>query len=160
MINRIELINFIDLNNEEKEMILQWRNDQHIRKWMYNVNIISLESHLKYIELLKNSQYKKYFLVRKNNESIGVINFVNITNDSAHMGIYANPRNKGVGKILLDNISKYAFEELKVKKVIAEVFTENTKAYALYKKFNFEIFDKKTVNNKEVICMELKYENR
>ena len=76
------------------------------------------------------------------------------------MGIYANPKSKGVGKILLENISKYAFEELKVKKVFAEVFSENQKAYKLYKKFNYKVFDKKIVNNKEVICLELKYEDR
>jgi len=76
------------------------------------------------------------------------------------MGIYANPLSKGVGKILLETISKYAFKELKVNKVFAEVFSENIKAYELYKKFNFIEFDKKIVNNKEVICMELKDENR
>ena len=38
--------------------------------------------------------------------------------------------------------------------------TKNQKAYDLYKKFNFKRFDKKIVNNKEVICLELKYEDR
>ena len=76
------------------------------------------------------------------------------------MGIYANPESKGVGKILLENITNYAFEELKVKKVFAEVFSKNKRAYELYKKFNFQVFDTKTINNKEVICLELKYENR
>ena len=38
----IELLNFIDLNMEEKEMILKWRNDPEIRKWMYNQDDIKL----------------------------------------------------------------------------------------------------------------------
>jgi UDP-2,4-diacetamido-2,4,6-trideoxy-beta-L-altropyranose hydrolase/UDP-4-amino-4,6-dideoxy-N-acetyl-beta-L-altrosamine N-acetyltransferase len=155
-----ELISFIELAPEEKQMILTWRNDSNIREWMYNKDIIPLESHLSYIESLKDSKDKKYFLVKKNNEYIGVIDFVKINEESAHMGIYANPKSKGVGKILLENISKYAFEELKVQKVFAEVFSENQRAYELYKKFNFKPFDKKIINDKEVICLELKYEDR
>lgn len=155
-----ELINFIELTQEEKQMVLNWRNDPSIREWMYNKDMIFLESHLSYIDSLKDSKDKKYFLVKKNDEYIGVIDFININKDSAHMGIYANPESKGVGKILLENISKYAFEELKVKKVFAEVFSENQRAYELYKKFNFKPFDKKIINDKEVICLELKYENR
>jgi len=155
-----KLINFVELTLEEKQMVLNWRNDPSIREWMYNHDMISLESHLSYIELLKDSKDKKYFLVKKNTEYIGVIDFVDINKESAHMGIYSNPESKGVGKILLENISKYAFEELKVKKVFAEVFNENKRAYDLYKKFNFKPFDKKIVNNKKVICLELKYEDR
>ena len=155
-----ELVNFVTLDIKEKEMILGWRNNSSVREWMYNQEPIPLESHLKYIEFLKKSKDKRYFLVKKNNEDIGVIDFVNITSDTVHMGLYANPKSKGVGKVLLENISKYAFEELKVKKVFAEVFAENKKAYELYKKFNYEPFDKKMINDKEVICMELDYENR
>lgn len=155
-----KLINFVELTLEEKQMVLNWRNDPSIREWMYNEDMISLESHLSYIESLKDSKDKKYFLVKKNDEYIGVIDFVDITKESAHMGIYANPESKGVGKILLESITNYAFEVLKVKKIFAEVFSENKRAYDLYKKFNFKAFDKKVVNNKEVICLELKYENR
>ena len=76
------------------------------------------------------------------------------------MGLYANPKVKGVGKILLENISNYAFNTLSVNKIFAEVFCENKRAYELYSKFNYKSFNKKIINNREVICMELKDENR
>lgn len=155
-----ELVDFIYLTQEEKEMVLNWRNDINIRHWMYNREPISLESHLSYIDSLKKSKDKKYFVVKKDNEYIGVIDFVNIDKESVDMGIYANPISKGAGKVLLENISNYAFEKLKVQKVFAEVFSANKRAYDLYKTFNFKAFDKKIINNKEVICMELKYEDR
>ena len=31
----IKLLNFIDLKLEEKEMILKWRNNPNIKKYMY-----------------------------------------------------------------------------------------------------------------------------
>ena len=35
-IENIKLKNFIDFSNDEKLMVLSWRNDESIRKWMYN----------------------------------------------------------------------------------------------------------------------------
>ncbi len=45
----IKLINFIDLSQEEKMMILEWRNKIDIQKWMHTQNDISLEEHLDFI---------------------------------------------------------------------------------------------------------------
>ena len=157
----IKLLNFIDLNMEEKEMILKWRNHPDIRKWMYNQDEIKLEEHLNFIESLKSRKDKLYFLVKKDKEYIGVIDFTEIIEEeSLHMGIYTNPNIKGNGKILLNKIIDYSFDNLKVKKIYSEVFSQNNKAYELYEKYNFKDISRKTINNKEVICMELNYEDR
>ena len=157
----IELLNFIDLNIEEKEMILKWRNNPKIRMWMYNQDEIKLEEHLNFIESLKSRKDKLYFLVKKEEEFIGVIDFTQLVEKkSVHMGIYSNPNIKGNGKILLNKIIDYSFNDLKVKKIFSEVFAENNKAHNLYKNFNFKDISEKIVNNKKVICMELENENR
>ena len=101
----IQLLNFIDLKPEEKEMILKWRNYPEIRKWMYNQNEIKLEEHLNFIESLKSRKDKLYFLVKKEEEFIGVIDFTQLVEKkSVHMAIYSNPNLKGNGKILLNKI--------------------------------------------------------
>jgi len=157
----IQLINFIDLTLEEKKMILEWRNDPKIRKWMYNQKEITLKEHLNFIESLHSSKDKLYFLVKKENIFIGVIDFTQLhKNESAHMGIYANPNRRGNGIILLNEIIQYAFYKLNLQKIYSEVFSQNDKAYALYKKINFKNISKKMINDKEVVCMELNYENR
>ena len=157
----IKLLNFIDLKLEEKEMILKWRNHPDIRKWMYNQDEIKLEEHLNFIESLKSRKDKLYFLVKKEEEFIGVIDFTQLVEKkSVHMGIYSNPNINGNGKILLNKIIDYSFNNLKVKRVFSEVFAENDKAYNLYKKFNFKAISEKIVNNKKVICMKLENENR
>ena len=152
----IKLLNFIDLKLEEKEIILKWRNHSDIRKWMYNKDEIKLEEHLSFIDSLKSRKDKLYFLVKKEEEFIGVIDFTQLVDkESVHMGIYSNPNINGNGKILLNKIIDYSFNNLKVKRVFSEVFAENDKAYNLYKKFNFKAISEKIVNNKKVICMEL-----
>ena len=157
MKNKIELINFIGASLEEKKMILEWRNHPNIRKWMYNQKEISLDSHLNFIELLKNLKDKIYFLVKMDEKYIGVIYFNNIDykDKSIYFGLYSNPKITGIGKILLKIIIDYAFNILNMNTLKLEVFETNKKALNLYKKFNFKDIEKKIINNKKIILMEL-----
>ena len=158
--NNITLINFVDLTIEEKKMVLSWRNHPDIKRWMYTDSDISLENHLNFIDSLKDRKDKLYFLVKKDDEYIGVINFTDIKVESLEMGIYSRPSAKGLGSILLKTIIEYAFDTLKIKRIFAEVFSENSRAYNLYKKYGFNEIGKNNINNKEVIRLELKNENR
>jgi UDP-4-amino-4,6-dideoxy-N-acetyl-beta-L-altrosamine N-acetyltransferase len=152
----IELINFTKLSLKDKKMILEWRNHKEIRKYMYNQDIIPLKEHLEYITSLKNSKDKIYFLVKKNGDYIGVIDFTKINIDSCHFGLYSKPDLKGVGDTLIKTILDYAFNNLKIKTLKLEVLESNIRAIKLYKRFKF-----KEINTKNgYIYMELKDENR
>ena len=158
----IKLLNFIDLELEEKEMILKWRNHPEIRKWMYNQDEIKLEEHLNFIESLKSRKDKLYFLVKKEEEFIGVIDFLDLDKKEIFYGIYSNPNSKimGVGRILNEISIDFAFNSLKAHKLKLEVFEDNIQVRNLHKKYKFRETSQKYVNNKKVICMELKNENR
>lgn len=153
------MIDFTDMTLDEKKMILNWRNDNTIKQWMYDTTDISLESHLNYINSLESSKTKQYMAVKKENQYIGVVYFTNIDfkNKSTYFGLYANPFEKiaGVGRILEEICIKYAFDMLKLSKLKLEVFSDNKKALNLYKKYKFEKVDTKIINSKDVICMEL-----
>jgi len=155
----IKLINFIDLNDIEKQMILRWRNHTKIKSMMHNTLDISLQDHLNFINALKNRTDKKYFLVKEDKKDIGVIDFINITDNEAELGIYANPTLRGYGNILLHEICNYAFQTLKIKILKAEVYSVNTVAMELYKQFKFVEINREKLKDKEIIFMELKNEN-
>lgn len=158
----IKLLNFIDLKLEEKEMILKWRNHPDIRKWMYNQDEIKFEEHLSFIESLKSRKDKLYFLVKKEDEFIGVIDFLDLDKKEIFYGIYSNPNSKimGVGRILNEISIDFAFNSLKAHKLKLEVFEDNIQVRNLHKKYKFRETSQKYVNNKKVICMELENENR
>lgn len=158
--NTPHLTNFTDLDDEKKLTILSWRNDPNIRIWMYDDSIIEKDSHLKFIENLKNNETKQYFLVSDQNQDIGVIYFIDITTESAEFGIYSNPNVKNVGKTLMETIINYGFHTLKVKKLKAEVFENNIKAISLYNRFNFKQTNTQIKNNKTILLMERENENR
>lgn len=155
-----KLINFIDLTLSEKVIVLKMRNHPSIKQVMHNTKNISLEEHLSFIESLKNNPTKKYFLVTENEKYLGVIDFINITNTEAELGIYTNPELKGYGKTLLQLICTYAFKSLNIDKLHAEVYTDNPKAIKLYKEFNFKEIKIEMIENKEILYMELLNENR
>ena len=129
---------------------------------MFNQDEITLDDHLKYINSLKTRDDRLYFLVKKDTKAIGVIDFININIDekTAEFGIYANPDLKGVGSMLMESIINYAFKELNLKTLKAEVFEENSAGIKLYNRYNFIKTGEKEFNNKKLVCMELNNENR
>jgi len=86
-----EFVNFVDIKEEEKRIVWQWRNHENIRQWMYNTKIIEWKDHLKFIEGLKMDSTKKYWLVKKGDNYIGVSSMVDINNKSGEWGYYIAP---------------------------------------------------------------------
>lgn len=141
VINKVELLNFKDFNNSQIELVYKWRNDPKIAQYMINKSI-KWDEHLNFINSLKNSSDKLYFLVYQDNEPIGVISFINIDSQKCEFGLYANPNLRKMGDILMSSIVDYAFNSLKVKEILAKAYANNPKAINLYQKFGFEIYKK------------------
>lgn len=137
----IYLKDFTHLDKNEILLVWQWRNDEKISQFM-KTKYIDFKEHLNFIITLKKDRTKKYFLVFKDDEAIGVIDFTNITQISCEFGLYAKPNLKGVGQILMQEIKKYAFEILKIKELKACVFKQNKKALDLYLKSGFFVTSK------------------
>ena len=152
------LKNFTELDDAEKEMVLSWRNNQNICKWMFHQELISLEQHRAFIDTLQNKKDALYFLLYENKDALGVIDFtdIDLQTGSAEIGLYANPSLHGVGKKLMKNIIRYGFGQLKLKRLYATAFKSNTKAIALYSRFHFQQYKE----TKEILYMELYNEDR
>jgi UDP-4-amino-4,6-dideoxy-N-acetyl-beta-L-altrosamine N-acetyltransferase len=140
-ISGMTLLNFTNLSKEEKEMILRWRNSEEVRRWMFTDHIISLKEHLDFIDSLKNDNRNFYFLVKRVSEYLGVVYLirVDLRNRNAYLGIYANPEKKiaGLGSILGEVLLKLTFDVAKLHTLKLEVFEDNERAIALYRKLGF-----------------------
>lgn len=133
----ITLKDFLYLDKYEKMVIFKWRNDPLISSFMKNKHI-TIREHLRFLNGLKYSTDKKYFLVYDDEVPIGVIDFVDIQfGDKCEFGVYQNPTLRGYGKILMKLLIEYAFNELKVKTLEANVYSNNYKALKLYSEFGF-----------------------
>lgn len=138
----VTLKNFISLNEEEQELVRNWRNNENIRKWMYSEAMISPKEHISFINHLHSDTKNCYWLVNdKKGERIGVIylNKIDFRNKNAYLGIYANPncKLKLKGSLLIKYLKKLAFEVCKVHTLKLEVIDANEKAISFYKKSGF-----------------------
>lgn len=143
----LEFVNFTNLSKAEAIMILSWRNNENIAKFM-RTKFIGIDEHFNFLRSLKDTQDKRYFLIKDNKNYIGVIDFINITDNSCEFGLYANPNIFGVGKTLMHAVLAYAFKILNVKEVKACAYNENQKAIALYSLFKFKIIKDNNVITK------------
>lgn len=153
---RVRLLDFTTLDKERLTMVLAWRNHSDIRRWMLSDDEISLENHLHFVESLKNRADKRYFLVQQEDAYIGVIDFTDITQTSAEIGIYANPNMRGVGKALMNALVEYGVSTLGVEILIASVFADNDRAKHLYEKFDFAERSRTVYKGRAMIIMERK----
>ncbi|ADR32821.1 pseudaminic acid biosynthesis N-acetyl transferase [Sulfuricurvum kujiense DSM 16994] len=153
---QVRLLDFTTLETQLLTMVLAWRNHSDISRWMVNTEEISIENHLRFVESLKNRADKRYFLVQDEDRYIGVIDFTDIAQNSAEIGIYANPELRGVGEDLMRTVIEYGFTSLSVRTLIASVFADNERAKHLYEKFDFIETNRTHYNGREMITMELK----
>lgn len=153
----ISLINYIDLSDDQKSKILAMRNHPEIKKWMYTQEDITPESHLAFIEHLKNDRTKLYLLVLFKGQTIGTINFKEIDRDkrAAEFALFSNPFSPlpGAGRILEEAAIRYGTDSLGLRTLTLEVFTDNRQVINLHKKYGFFTVGSKLVNNREVLCM-------
>ncbi|MDN5310372.1 MAG: UDP-4-amino-4,6-dideoxy-N-acetyl-beta-L-altrosamine N-acetyltransferase [Methanolobus sp.] len=138
----LRVISFLNMSEEEKEIVRNCRNHETIRKWMYSDSIISPEEHSNFIKSLRSNDRNYYWLVQKGHEYIGVIslNKIDSKNKNAYLGIYSNPycKIKDKGSLLIECLKKLAFDTVKLHTLKLEVMCKNEKAINFYKKSGFE----------------------
>ncbi len=139
-LGKIKIKNFINLNEEEKEIVRKWRNNKDIRKFMYQKRIITKKEHIKFIESLKSDSKNFYWFVINEKNYLGVfyLNKVDLLNKHAYLGIYSNPELKGVGRILMKCLMYIAFKVAKLHTLKLEVIETNKNAIEFYKKHGFQ----------------------
>lgn len=140
IISGVKLKNFVDLTDNEKVEILEWRNNIEVRKVMFEKEEISLENHLRFIESLKNNKSKLYYLAEMSEKSFGVIDYYNIQEKEAWWGYYVKPEliGKSFGVLLEFVVLEYAFNELKLEKLKCETLEINKPVVKLHNSFGFK----------------------
>lgn len=156
--NKIYFKNFIYLAKDEKKIVRNWRNNNKIRKWMFNDSPISINDHIQFLHNLNKDKNNFYWLVkniRKLKKNLGVvyINKVDFLNKNAYLGIYVNPKylSKGFGTQIFIRLKKLVFNLAKFHTLKLEVFRSNKNAINFYKKVGF---------NKEGMLKEVIYRNQ
>lgn len=142
--------NYIQLTNAEIRLVLKWRNDSEIRKWMSNPDEIPYEKHIAYIKSLKDRDDVYYWLVFKKNIPIGSFNLTKFdrVNNKAEAGYYLAPEllNSGEGFGLHNNYKQFVYNNLDVEILTGYVLFGNTRTLQMSLFFGAEM--------KGIICID------
>lgn len=128
----IDFISYPQLSLNQKKLVLDWRNDRQYAVYMVNQQPISLDAHLKFCAQLQERDDCFYFLVQKNGEPCGTINFRQTTLPSGITGwllglIITNPADHLAPCCFLGTLGFMDF--LRARKTISSIMKNNLASY-------------------------------
>lgn len=133
---------FRDMIESDLEMVLNWRNSNHVRVNMYNDHLITFKEHQNWFKRIKidDSKILKLFLYKQKPIGFVAINDLDQKNNKAYFGFYLGELKTppGIGALMEFFTLEYIFKELNIRKLYCEVFAFNDRVVKLHKRFGFE----------------------
>lgn len=85
--------NYICLPDALIRQVLEWRNHEEVRRWMYQSDIISYESHIRYVQSLHTREDAYYWLVSFQGKPVGAVYLTGVCYEAhvAELGMYYRP---------------------------------------------------------------------
>lgn len=129
------------LTEQDREIIYQWRNSEAIRVNMYNSQLIPYEDHCQWFEDVLTNQRANYRLFLNQNKRLGLVSFkeINVQNQTCVWGFYIGEPDapKGAGTMMGHLALDYAFNQLKMRKIIGMVLSFNKRSQLFHTKLGF-----------------------
>lgn len=142
---RYSYVNFCMLNQERLTQILEKRNHPDIRKCMNNSQPISLDNHLKFCSMAESRDDKYYWLIKKDETPIGVLNIIDVDlqKEICEPGFYLFPEVMGRGESIffLSNYKTFLLKVIGFKGLIGHNYYDNMPALVFTMFFGGTILD-------------------
>ena len=139
----VTFVNFTSLTNPERKMVLDWRNDSKVTRFMFDRQEISPDEHKSFIESLRQSTNKFYWLVKKDDKYLGVVSILNVNFHNRHCswGQFANPSAiaTGVGLILEYFLVRLVMDVMGFHCLRCETFESNASVLKTHEFFGFKV---------------------
>lgn len=139
--NVLEKANLKLITEPDLELVLNWRNQEFIRRVMYTSRRISADEHVSWFRRLQDNPSSRSLLFYFEGQPYGVVNInrINPYNLTCDWGFYIGEQSapKGLGTVLGYKALEYIFEQLQMRKVCAEVLEYNEISIRFHKKLGF-----------------------
>lgn len=136
------MITLVELAEEHRWQVLDWRNDPDVTRYMYQSDPIPRHVHDAWFTSLLAAQDRKGWAVVMDGTPVGAafVSDIDKGNSHASWAFYlADPstRGRGVGSAVEYLVLEYVFNELKLHKLCCEVLSFNQAVVTMHKKFGF-----------------------
>lgn len=134
------------INSDDYLKYVEWLNDYDITKGInHYIDIISINGEKEYLEKLQNEKYNFAIVCMDNDELLGNISLMNVSNidKTAELGIMIGNKKYhscGYGSEAIILLLNYAFNHINLNNIMLKVYSFNTGAIKAYEKCGFKIF--------------------
>lgn len=128
--------------DSDAELLLRWRNDPQVARWMYDSERIEPDEHARWFARVRcDAPDHRYRVVELDGTATGTSNLTQIDPDrrSCTWGGYIAPTSigRGMGRAALGLALADAFDVLALNRVWIEVLSDNERALHLYESVGF-----------------------
>jgi RimJ/RimL family protein N-acetyltransferase len=119
---------------DDGPLVWKWRNDPTTRRMFRSSHEVPWEEHCGWYENALHNPEKVMLIAEQGTTPVGVVRFDLKDTGVAEISINVNPefRGRGLGKQILDLACRYAFREVRLTGVEAEIKAENGASLALF----------------------------
>lgn len=132
------------MNHEDTDRIINWRNQDSVRKNFIYQTLFTKESHENWIRTMIHTGKVVQMIIclKESDQPVGSVYLRDIDphHKKAEYGIFIgeeSARGKGVGTAAAKLMLEYGFEELGLHKIFLRVYAENLQAIRSYEKAGF-----------------------
>ncbi len=132
-----------EMTDEDEELIIKWRNTDFVRQNFIYRKPFTIEGHRGWVEtMVKTGKVVQFIICTKEGRPIGSVYLRDIDREhkKAEYGIFIGEEDalgKGYGTLAAEGMLAYAFEELKLHKVMLRLLEGNDRARKSYEKAGF-----------------------
>lgn len=127
-----QFIDYTEMDDKLNDLVYRARNDIRIRQWMTNPDVITKESHNKFVASLVNNCNTVYYAVIGEG-FLGSVNIRKENQNRAERGIYLNPDflGKGLALHILKEFYQYIWTNLGLQQITTKVLKDNVPSISL-----------------------------
>lgn len=127
------------MTSDDLERVLEWRNDEQVRRFMYTQHEISLTEHMRWFEGASLDDRRHLLVFEINGTPLGFVNINQLSIGVADWGFYTAPdAPKGTGRQLGQAALDYAFNHAKLHKICGQAITYNERSVKFHLSLGFQ----------------------
>ena len=130
------MIRFVRLDQSHLELVLRWRTDEFVTRYMYTDVENDLTKQYEWFDKIKHSRTDKYWMVILRDVPVGVIslNGIDLANRKTSWGYYiGDERHRMYGGLVPPYLYNFIFHNMGLNKITAEVMQGNENLLKLHR---------------------------
>ena len=141
-----ELIKLCQIEESDLPKFRDWRNSPFVRNYVREYRPLNMQNQKQWFESLTNDKTNIVFAIKemKAGETIGLcgLTYINWKEGHGEVTIYIGDgewQGKGCAGEALDLLLKYGFEELRLHRICAIIYSYNILSIKLFEKYGFKL---------------------